>query len=171
MRHELMAQYGMPLIQLQEKIKQGGNKDCEDPQLKQLHRMYCGITRFLVEDAMFPGQKRSRTSVQKTSRVRAYEVIRRSNAWSDLIENLYPDAIRLSIHPQVCGAKKLGIKLMSSESWMTPWHGVTLDTKEGYILVKRAQAEALGARLIYSAQGRPSHYELDREINYWRTLI
>ena len=69
-------------------------------------------------------------------------------------------AVRLSIHPQTCGAKKLGIRLIGNESWMTPWHGVALETKRGYVLIKRSQAIEMGAELIYDSSGHPSHYKL-----------
>jgi len=72
--------------------------------------------------------------------------------------------VRLSIHPQTCGAKKLGIRLVGNESWMTPWHGVAVESKKGYVLLKRSEAEALGAKLIYAADGRDSHYQLMAEV-------
>jgi L-tyrosine isonitrile synthase len=157
MRSQLMEQYGAPLEALQAKVREGkvpGNRESEEA-----NRMYCGITRFLVEDAMHPGQTQSRTSIQKECRVRAYEVIQKSNAWSELIAERFPDAVRLSIHPQACGAKKLGIRLMEADSWMTPWHGVAVEVSGKFVLLKRSQAEALGARMVQTA-GRPSHYEL-----------
>jgi pyoverdine/dityrosine biosynthesis protein Dit1 len=83
-----------------------------------------------------------------------------------LIEARFSDAVRLSIHPQSCGAKKIGIRLSASalwpDSWQTPWHGVAVDTGGRFMLLKRAQAEALGARLIHR-EGRPSHYILSDE--------
>lgn len=159
MRAELMSRHGRPLDQLQEKIRRGAGPDAT-PEEQEAHRMYCGITRFLFEDALHPGQTRSRAALQKDARARAYEVIRRSNAWSELIARLFPDAVRLSIHPQTCGSGKLGIRLVADESWMTPWHGVAVDTGAGYVLLKRSEAEALGARLVHGADGRPSHYQL-----------
>ncbi|MGZ3768666.1 MAG: L-tyrosine/L-tryptophan isonitrile synthase family protein [Bdellovibrio sp.] len=125
---------------------------------EETHRMYCGITRFLVEDSTFPGQTKSRSALQKECKAKAYDVIRRSNAWSEFIAQRFPEAVRLSIHPQACGSKKLGIKLIGSECWMTPWHGVAVETDKGYVLLKRSAAEALGAKLIYGNNGRPSHY-------------
>jgi pyoverdine/dityrosine biosynthesis protein Dit1 len=158
MRRELMEQFGKPLDVLRTMVRDGGNR-IGGRENEDAHRLYCGITRFLVEDAMHPGQTRSRTSVQKECRVRAYEVIQRSNAWSELIANQFPDAVRLSIHPQACGSSKIGIRLVGNDSWMTPWHGVAVDVGGRFLLLKRAQAEALGARVVYSA-GRASHYEL-----------
>lgn len=159
MRSHLMEQYGEPLDVLKASVSRGGKDDDCSVDDKEAHRLYCGITRFLFEDAMFPGQKQSRTAVQKECRVRAYEVIQRSKAWSELIEIRFPDAVRLSIHPQSCGAKKLGIRLIEPDNWQTPWHGVAVDVGGRFMLLKRAQAETLGARLIHQ-EGRPSHYVL-----------
>ena len=159
MRIALMEGYGRSLESLKNRVRRG-SQSSGDQESIEANRMYCGITRFLVEDSMFPGQTRSRTSIQKECRKRAYEVIRRSNAWSDLIAKRFPSAVRLSIHPQTCGAKKLGIRLMEGESWMTPWHGVAVNTGDRFILVKRAEAEEMGARLVHSPEGRPSHYEI-----------
>jgi len=161
MRNELLENFGSPLELLKDKVQRGskliGQSEDEDA-----HRMYCGITRFLVEDATFPGQTKSRSSIQKECKAKAYELIRRSNAWSELISQQFPEAVRLSIHPQTCGSKKLGIRLVGNESWLTPWHGVALKTNEGFMLIKRTEAEAKGAQLVFSASGRPSHYELSK---------
>lgn len=167
MRVHLMKQHGEPLDSLKASVSRGGKSqdgspDCSEND-KEAHRLYCGITRFLFEDAMFPGQRQSRTALQKECRTRAYEVIQRSKAWSELIEIRFPDAVRLSIHPQSCGAQKLGIRLaettLRGDSWQTPWHGVAVAVGGRFVLLKRAQAEMLGARLIHR-EGRPSHYAL-----------
>ncbi|HAU1272443.1 TPA: L-tyrosine/L-tryptophan isonitrile synthase family protein [Legionella pneumophila] len=163
MRDELMKRYGQSLDFLKHKIRNGA-KPSASPDEQEANRMYSGITRFLFEDAMHAGQTKSRTAIQKESRSKAYEVIRRSNAWSALISEHFPEAVRLSIHPQTCGSKKLGIRLIGNESWMTPWHGVAVESKKGYVLLKRSEAEALGAKLICSSDGRHSHYQLMAEV-------
>lgn len=150
MRHELMQSYGASQESLREKVLRDSEAE----------RMYCGITRFLVEDSTFPGQTKSRTAIQKESKAKAYEVIRRSNAWSEFIAQRFTNAVRLSIHPQACGSKKIGIRLIGTESWMTPWHGVAVRTDSGFTLLKRSEAETLGARLVFTSQGRASHFEL-----------
>jgi len=159
MRRQLMKDFGAPVELLREKVLRGSKlfSHAED---EEAHRMYCGITRFLVEDATFPGQTKSRSAIQKECKVKAYEVINRSNAWSELISQYFPEAVRLSIHPQTCGSKKLGIRLVGTDSWMTPWHGVAIKTNNSFKLLKRAEAEALGAQLVFSVGGRPSHFEL-----------
>ncbi len=167
MREQLMARHAQPLEALQEKVRRGG-KPGSDRESDDAQRMYCGITRFLVEDAARPHQTMSRTAIQKDCKARAYEVIRRSNAWSGLVESQFPDAVRLSIHPQKCGAAKLGIRLMEADSWMTPWHGVALKVGGGrFFLLKRSQAEALGATMVQSG-GQPSHYELPERRSVFR---
>src|SRR3990167_4857371 len=159
MRDQLMARYGESLETLKEAVRKGSKMPCSIEN-EEVNRQYCGITRFLVEDAIRPGQLPSRSAIQKACRQRAYIVIQRSRAWSELIAKHFPHAVRLSIHPQTCGTSKLGIRLMEAESWMTPWHGVAVDVDGSFVLLKRAQAEALGARLV-CREGRPSHYELN----------
>ena len=43
---------------------------------------------------------------------------------------------------------------------MTPWHGVAMNTKTGFVLIKRVEAEQLGAKLLYNDIGKPSYYTL-----------
>lgn len=163
MRAQLMEQHGEPLEVLKASVSRGGKTDDCSPEFseddKEAHRLYCGITRFLFEDALFPGQTKSRTALQKECRSRAYQVIQRSKAWGELVEMRFPNAVRLSIHPQSCGSKKLGIRLIEPDNWLTPWHGVAIDVGGRFMLLKRSEAEKLGARLIHQ-EGRPSHYVL-----------
>lgn len=163
MRDELMKSFGQTLDVLKQKIRNGAQASASADE-QEANRMYSGITRFLFEDAMHAGQSKSRSAVQKEARARAYEVIRRSNAWSKLIVDLFPEAVRLSIHPQTCGSKKLGIRLIGDESWMTPWHGVAVEGNFGFTLLKRSEAESLGATLVHSPDGRPSHFTLKAEV-------
>ena len=148
MRAHLMADYGEPKEAVQAAVRAGG-----DPQ-----RFYCGITRFLFEDAMRPNMTISKTALQKECRRRAYEVILRSRAWDRLLAEHFPGAVRLSIHPQVCGGRKIGIHLMETkDEWLTAWHGVAVEVCGSFRLMKRAQVEKLGAELVFR-DGRPSHY-------------
>lgn len=161
MRTKLMSEYGESLETLKATVHRGKANDGSVDD-KEANRLYCGITRFLVEDAMSPEQTQSRTAIQKECRARAYTVIQRSKAWGDWVEARFPHAVRLSIHPQTCGAKKLGIKLIEPDHWLTPWHSVAVEVDGRFVLMKRAEAEALGAELIH-AESRPSHYILTKE--------
>lgn len=159
MRTELINNYAQSLVHIKDTVQKGAKASASLDE-REANRMYRGITRFLFEDSIYRKQVQSRTALQKESREKAYELMRRSNAWSSLIAERFPDSVRLSIHPQSCGSKKLGIRLIQNELWMTPWHGVAVATKNGFILMKRSMAEALGAQLIYTAKGHPSHYQL-----------
>ncbi len=148
MRTRLMQNHGTPLETLQAAVREGG-----EPK-----RMYCGITRFLFEDGLRPDMTISKTALQKECRRRAYEVVQRSKAWDGLLATCFPDAVRLSIHPQVCGSRKLGIHLMeTADGWLTPWHGVAVEVDGAFVLRKRREVEEAGATLVF-ANGRPSHY-------------
>lgn len=158
LREELVSEYGNSIESIRQRVKSGSkNENSED---QELHRMYCGLTRFLVEDSYFPGQKRSRSSIQKECKARSYKVIQRSNAWTAYIAARFPQSVRLSIHPQSCGSLKLGIQLIGKDSWMTPWHGVAVETASGFVLMKHWEAKEQKAELIYDKRGLPSHFKL-----------
>lgn len=148
MRRALMQRYGEGLDVFKQQVSGGG---------EQL-MLYRGITRFLVEDADTPDYQGSRAALQRECRERAYGVIQRSKAWGKLVAERFPDAVRLSIHPQPCGSAKLGIHLVETpDNWLTPWHGTAVGVDGRFVLMKRHQAEAMGAELVY-VDGRPSHY-------------
>jgi pyoverdine/dityrosine biosynthesis protein Dit1 len=148
MRLLLMQRYGDGVAELKRQVRGGGD----------LLTLYRGITRFLLDDADRLDHKKSRAALQRECRERAYGVIQRSRAWGRLIAERFPEAVRLSIHPQPCGSGKLGINLLeASDNWITPWHGAAVEVGGRFVLMKRYQAEALGAELVY-LHGRPSHY-------------
>jgi pyoverdine/dityrosine biosynthesis protein Dit1 len=96
--------------------------------------------------------------VKEESKAVAYEVIRRSNAWTRLLAEELPHALRLSIHPQHPHSDKIGLRITRAvDDWLTPWHGVVVLRANDYVLMKRQQAEALGAELIVQ-NGQPSHF-------------
>lgn len=125
------------------------------------HRqMFNGIHRFLTDDLAAREPALSKTQARNQSKDAAHEVIRRSNAWSRLVAGFFPNALRLSIHPQPPHAEKIGILLTpADDAWLTPWHGAVLLKDTHFMLTRRADAEAQGAKLILR-DGFPSHYEL-----------
>ncbi|MCX6117063.1 MAG: isocyanide synthase family protein [Proteobacteria bacterium] len=155
----LLEHFGSSLADFKASVVRGGAGSNESSDLE-AHRMYCGITRFLVDDMDRTNINMTKNQIQKDCKTRAAKVIQRSNAWSEFIGEKFPNAVRLSIHPQSCGAKKLGIHLIGTEAWMTPWHGVLVETDGGFRLMKRWQAEELSAKLILDHQSRPSHFKL-----------
>ncbi len=94
MRRALIGRYGEDVAMLKQQVRGGG---------EQL-TLYRGITRFLVEDADTPDYQGSRAALQRECRECAYDVIQRSKAWGELVAERFPDAVRLSIHPQPCGS-------------------------------------------------------------------
>ncbi len=159
-RKELLMRFGAPAEVLRNKVlrasTKSGNREDEEA-----YRIYLGITQFLVDDSTYPGQTKTQTEIQQDCQLRAYDIIRRSNAWTKLVGLHFPEAVRLSIHPQSCGSSKIGIRLVGDETWMTPWHGVAVKTKNGFVLMKRTEAEDAGAQLIYTEDARPSYFLLN----------
>ncbi|HEY0450792.1 isocyanide synthase family protein [Actinophytocola sp.] len=148
LRARLERDYATPLDELRERI-------ATDPDAR---RQFNGIHRFLFEDQVDLVPGRSREQVRRASKSLAYQVIQRSNAWSDLVAERYPHALRLSIHPQPAHSEKIGFQLLpTADNWLTPWHGVVLDDGNRFTLVKRHTAERRGATLVWR-NNRPSHY-------------
>jgi pyoverdine/dityrosine biosynthesis protein Dit1 len=153
MREALLSRYAQCPTLLREKIKVDAAA----------LRLFNGMHRFIFEDrvvleASTPGKSRERTRTE--SKEIAYELIRRSDAWSKLIEEFFPEAVRLSIHPQSDHSPKLGVQLApSSDPWRTPWHSVALLKDGQFSLVRRKDAEEAGAILTYFEE-RYAYYEL-----------
>lgn len=150
MREELIVQYGVSFLTIKARIKEE----------KEAASMYRGITRFLCEDYLglpeFEGW--SRTKIQNTARAAAYRVMHRSEAWSDLINEKFPDCLRLSIHPQFRVSKKIGIRLVpTSDLWRTPWHSVAVKTGDCVQLEKRSNVDERLCVLVFRG-GHPCHY-------------
>ena len=151
MREELLIGHGVPLRELRERVRMGETD---------VVNMFNGIHRFIFEDYVASINDVSRNRLRDMTKTVAYRVVQRSNAWSSLVESRFPNALRLSIHPQRSDSRKIGIMLVPSDDvWGTPWHNVVVLHDGKPVLMKRRQAEALGAELAH-AQARPSHYVL-----------
>jgi pyoverdine/dityrosine biosynthesis protein Dit1 len=108
-----------------------------------------GIHRLLFEDELVNAPAQTRTQARKITRARAYEVVRRSDAWGALVATAFPRAVRLSIHPQPDVSPKIGVSLLpTDDAWLTPWHGVALFSGDRARLVHRSDAEARGAVVV-----------------------
>ncbi|MGH1539691.1 MAG: L-tyrosine/L-tryptophan isonitrile synthase family protein [Arenicella sp.] len=157
LREELMVLYAESMSVLKDKCKHD----------KFANAMFKGITRFLLED--YSGLSLygsfSRNAIQQQAKKNAARVIQRSNAWSRLLENLYPEAVRLSIHPQFSVSEKIGIRLVEShDNWLTPWHSVAIKLNEKVVLAKRSDVDEEKYALVFK-KGHPSHFELSRSAN------
>lgn len=146
MRQKLMKTHGAPIEELKESVAHG----------QKARILFNSVHRFLIEDIKVLYPELSAPEVRNISKVDAYEVINRSNAWSRHIAEKFPVSVRLSIHPQPVNAQKIGIKLIEGKNvWHTPWHTTVLE-KEGKVSLVR-KSEIKDARLVYR-NGRPSHY-------------
>ena len=149
LRGQLCEHYAEPLATIEERVR-----------TYERHRvLFNGIHRFLFEDRLVIEPEKSRNRLRNECRERALRVIQRSEAWGRLIQECFPVALRLSIHPQPPHSEKIGMLLGDAEdAWLTPWHGVALKTEAGFKLVRRHEAEALGAKVVLR-EGRASHFE------------
>jgi pyoverdine/dityrosine biosynthesis protein Dit1/AcrR family transcriptional regulator len=115
-----------------------------------------GVHRFLAEDELGLHPEMSKTQARNSTRDRAWETVRRSQAWGALVAAAFPDAIRLSIHPQPVGSEKIGVHLMpTDDAWLTPWHGAALLDRDGFRLVKRSDVP--DARVVPRSDGNPDY--------------
>lgn len=109
-------------------------------------KLFNGMHRFLLEDELALNQIDSKNKISKQTKDRTYELMRRSDAWSELLNRHFADALRLSIHPYPVGHEKFGIKLVEgSNKWATPWHNVVLKIGEKFELMHLGEAKKLGA--------------------------
>jgi pyoverdine/dityrosine biosynthesis protein Dit1/AcrR family transcriptional regulator len=151
LREQLCAHYADPLAAVEGRVRDSERQ----------RALFNGIHRFLFEDRLVIEAGKSRTRLRNECRERALRVIQRSEAWGRLIQECFPVALRLSVHPQPPHSEKIGILLGDAEdAWLTPWHGVALRTEDGFKLVRRHEAEALGAKVVWRG-GRASHYEME----------
>lgn len=148
LRELLMEQHGEELDQLKRRTKEFPHHGA----------LLDGIHRFLFEDRVVLYPKFSRSKNRKLARPLAYQVVARSNAWSRLVAEHFPSAVRLSIHPSPDHSEKIGFLLTKAvDNWITPWHGTILLKDDEFLLLKRSQAEDSGATLVTS-DGIPSHF-------------
>jgi pyoverdine/dityrosine biosynthesis protein Dit1 len=135
MRQLFCIEHGEELPELKEKILADQN----------LTSLFNGIHRFVKEDFKVNNVELSNNQVHKQSKDIAYRVIRRSRAWDKLLSGVFPETLRLSIHPYPITHHKFGIKLVpSSNRWATPWHNVVVKENGSYQLMKKRDALELG---------------------------
>lgn len=150
-REQLMRYYATPLDRIQSAVR-------NDLMMKAL---FNGLHRFMLEDLIYLHPELSKNAVRKQSKAITYHMMQRSQAWSALLSEKFPNVFRLSIHGYDCGSEKFGIKLLPNQvGWATPWHNVILKQGQRLRFVKHQIAKALKAHLVWDG-GIPSHYELN----------
>lgn len=150
MREQLVLHYAEPLAAIWQRVKDHDQ-----------HRLlFNGLQRFLFEDRVAIETGKSRTQMRNECKECTYLVMQRSDAWGRLLGDCFPGALRLSIHPQNPHAEKIGIRLgEASDAWITPWHGVAVERGGEFQLMRRSEAEEMGA-VIVNKFGRPSHLHI-----------
>jgi pyoverdine/dityrosine biosynthesis protein Dit1 len=147
-RSRLIARYADPLEQVRVRAYQTAS----------VRAVFNGLYRLILEDEESMHPERGPTKAMVRSKELACRMIQRGEAWSRLIEERFPEAMRLSIFPQLAHAEQLGIHLVPTrDPWLTPWHGVLLESGGAFTLVKRHEAERLNASLVWRDE-RPSHF-------------
>lgn len=132
LRQELLWRFSMTTEEVREKAK-------NNPSL------FNGLHRFMIEDQAGVSTL-SKNQITKLMKDKTYELMKRSDAWSALLEEKFENVLRLSIHPYPLISEKFGVKLVASSSiWATPWHNVTLKTPQGFELMPKWKALELGA--------------------------
>ncbi len=138
-RRFVISNYAENLADLQEKLKYSA----------EFRQLFNGIHRFISEDRIAAETEKSKTKIKEESKLIALQVIQHSNAWTRFLCRYFPESVRLSIHPYSPHADKIGIRLTkATDNWLTPWHGVMVLTADGYLLMKKQEAEKLNATLI-----------------------
>jgi pyoverdine/dityrosine biosynthesis protein Dit1 len=152
MREILTQKYAEPLNTIKRKVRE----------VYAARVLFNGVHRFIFEDYLSILPTLSRNKIRTITKEITYNVIQRSNAWSQFIKNKFPDAVRLSIHPQLCGSDKLGIMLLKSkDNWATPWHRIVLYDGQDYLLTRKQDAENIKATPVFKDK-KFSHYEINR---------
>ncbi|KAI2604453.1 Pyoverdine/dityrosine biosynthesis protein-domain-containing protein [Hypoxylon fragiforme] len=111
-RRILMAGCPSQRVPLRERI------ESQDPAILALYR---GFSRFMLEDLEHHPFTRNmtRSKQKKLSSKVAFEMIMRNQAYSNLVELLFPNHIRLSIHAHNNAGPKFGIQLFDPTSVRT----------------------------------------------------
>lgn len=106
-RQLLVAGFGTDAAALRERI------DARHPGTLRLYR---GFSRFMLEDLSLNEYTRhlSRSRLRKLSSRVALEMMLRNDAYSNLVEALFPQHVRLSIHAHDNAGPKFGIRLFDA---------------------------------------------------------
>ena len=116
-------------------------------------KLFNGIHRFLFEDELALRTGCSRNRLYKDTKMKAYELLRRSDAWSNLLNDHFRDCLRLSIHPHPLTHEKFGIKLVPGPGkWATPWHNVIVKKGNAFELMHKKDVQKLGPVLKFEKE-------------------
>ncbi|KAE9066366.1 hypothetical protein PF007_g27511, partial [Phytophthora fragariae] len=94
---------------------------------------YCSFCKFLERDLAPQWVGMSRTAMKRSCGKIAKQMMHRNVGFSALVDDSYPDALRISIHQYNNAGPKLGIHLIPQKSGKprTPWHSVICEDIDG----------------------------------------
>lgn len=149
LRALLLDRYAQSLEQVREKVLATNEGSL----------LFNGMHRFMIEDQKGRSLL-SKTQIHREMKHRTYELMRRSDAWSQLLGEIFPTALRLSIHPHPLTGEKFGVKLLTSaKKWATPWHNVTVRLNGQFELMPLEEAlDAGGTKKVFG--GKYVYFEI-----------
>lgn len=154
-----LRDYAEPLEAFTKRIKHP-----KTPQDENSLALYRGQRQFLLHELEELGYKTGgRKSFEKLVGARAKGVALMSAALSKCLNELEPDALRVSCHPKSLAGEKMGIWLNPDHSASgTPWHNAIAFLMRGEhcssTFLKASEALARGYVLQHCHRGRPSHF-------------
>lgn len=144
--------------------------------------LYRGFSRFMMEDLIrLPYfENTSRKGFKKVVSKIAFNMIRRNDAYSNLVELIFPHHMRLSIHAHTNSGPKFGIKVISSDQCQivkslsdieepkfedllhipTPWHNCVVKLNNGqYFLTKSKVVKDAMESGLYEGEWKDTRLE------------
>ena len=124
--------------------------------------LYRGFSKFMTEDLQFHPKVGSwtRKKFKKIASQVAFEMIKRNDAYSNLVELMFPFHLRFSIHAHNNAGPKFGISLLRGQCYPinsiqdhrtpihtdllhipTPWHNSVVKINELYYAIKAKKVE------------------------------
>eukprot|EP01096_Ripella_sp_DP13-Kostka_P001247 TRINITY_DN1149_c1_g1_i1.p1 TRINITY_DN1149_c1_g1~~TRINITY_DN1149_c1_g1_i1.p1 ORF type:complete len:496 (+),score=199.44 TRINITY_DN1149_c1_g1_i1:121-1608(+) len=145
-REKLTAQFEGTLEDIEQAIK-------NEPESTFTYR---GFIKFLQSDREW-GPKMTTSQIKKFCGITAKNMLYRNKAFSKLVNDLYPTAVRLSIHAHTNAGPKYGVRLVPDLPFcITPWHNVLVEFANGSkVLMKRETAESIPSLELFTKFGRP----------------
>ncbi|KDO19199.1 hypothetical protein SPRG_15642 [Saprolegnia parasitica CBS 223.65] len=138
---------------------------------------YRGFRRFLTKDLAHKWVGMSNSAIDKAAGAAAKLMIQRNMAFSTLVDDCYPDAVRLSIHAYDNAGPKYGVALIpqleSSNGSIptTPWHCVMVTDMHGREFSAKHEDIDLELYELQYKFGRPWCYMAKVELApEWATL-
>lgn len=133
----------------------------------QLRGTYCALKRFLSRDLLPQCKGLSKTSIKKVTGEVAREMLARNQVFSQLVGEIYPQSIRLSIHAYENAGPKFGINLLPVRDGTprTPWHCVVCENRDGSVICPELHEVDRTRYELVHKRGRPWGFQEKDPLN------